>query len=311
MKVWGWPTSLYGCCCVLSLRVSDSTEAEIAVSSQWPRCFHATTPLYYLHSIILNLFGASGGSAGPLRARPPCLELELLPPRIMGSLHVYDEFRGHKASQNTHGDIAHLPLGPCAQPVANQTTFVWLQTVLAHAGSRSQEALIKLLRGRKSHPDKTASVLNQARSLIAKVFPFIAPNKPNAGDSLRKASACEQLFKLCLHRVLLLALDEAASLQGVSSPADLGEAIFFAAVASVLSKNEVLDGLAQGCIEIVVFAHLTSPQDSFPAASMRMGRSTQWVELLQGLVWVRHSKIAIQGATLEEGTIPGLPGNFL
>ena len=229
----------------------------------------------------------------------------------MGSIHIYDDFSDHKSSQYTHGRSAIGSQLSRPHSQGNERVAAWLRQVLLHAGSKPQEAFIKLLRGRKSHPDNTAAVLNQARSLIAKVFPFVGPNKLPGLErqgSLAKASACEQLFKLCLHRVLLLAIEEAAALQGLSSPQNLPEAFRDAAVAAVIGNVEVLNGLAQCCVEIVVFAHLTSPSESFPAASQHMGRQWQWIELLQGLVWVRHSRVDRQGANAGDGIVQGLPG---
>ena len=81
-----------------------------------------------------------------------------------------------------------------------------------------------------------------------------------------------QLYKLSLRRVLLLALQEAASDCNVPSPALLHEQDRDAAVSKVLDEKDILAGMVQACVEIVNFAYLESTAESFPVVSLHMGR---------------------------------------
>jgi len=229
----------------------------------------------------------------------------------MATLQVFDEF---KDSTKTQSITRNSALAPKVQGELQK----WLSEVL-QAGPNS--ALTKLLRGHDKTNTRVTSVINQANHLIAAAFPHLPPFPPKATRGLAQTSSqlqpenskkrmlCLSLYKFCLYRVLILSIKgSVASLKRDSVP-ELLEFDQHLALDSVLQETEMLAGLVQACAEIVTYAHLASLSESFPTCSLRMGRTTQWIELLQGLVWMRHCRTDMQGVG-KEGVLPGLLGKL-
>ncbi|KAG7671556.1 hypothetical protein KSW81_003688 [Nannochloris sp. 'desiccata'] len=188
----------------------------------------------------------------------------------MATLQVFDEFKDSTKYQTTTGNSA---LAPKVQGELQ----TWLSKVL-QAGPN--EALTKLLRGHDKTNTRVTSVINQANSLIGAAFPQVSGFPPKGLAASLKLASVPELPDFDQH----LALD------------------------SVLQETEMLAGLVQACAEIVTYVHLTSVSESFPTCSLRMGRKTQWLELLQGLTWMRHCQAEMHDAGKEEGMLPGLLG---
>ncbi|KAH7615967.1 hypothetical protein NADE_000804 [Nannochloris sp. 'desiccata'] len=235
----------------------------------------------------------------------------------MATLQVFDEFKDSTKYQTTTGNSA---LAPKVQGELQ----TWLSKVL-QAGPN--EALTKLLRGHDKTNTRVTSVINQANSLIGAAFPQVSGFPPKGGqkanrglaqksqtssqpekEASKKRMLCLSLYKFCLHRVLLLSLEGLAASLKLASVPELPDFDQHLALDSVLQETEMLAGLVQACAEIVTYVHLTSVSESFPTCSLRMGRKTQWLELLQGLTWMRHCQAEMHDAGKEEGMLPGLLG---
>jgi hypothetical protein len=243
----------------------------------------------------------------------------------MATLQVFDEFKDSKQNQSVTKNSA------LASKVQGELQ-IWLSKVL-QAGPN--EALTQLLRGHDKTNTRVTSVINQANSLIAAAFPQPPARPPKGGqkanrglaqktsqtfsepkeENSKKRMLCLSLYKFCLHRVLVLSLKSSVSSFKLASVPELPEYDQHFALDSVLQETEMLAGLVQACAEIVTYAHLASVSESFPTCSLRMGRTTQWIELLQGLVWLRHCRADMQGAgkkkeNEEETVLPGLLGKI-
>jgi hypothetical protein len=234
----------------------------------------------------------------------------------MATLQVFDEFKDLQGGQTSTRDSA---LAPKVQSELQN----WLAKVLK---APANEALTKLLRGPEKANARVTSVINQTNALIAAAFPQLPSNagqKSNRGlqnsssqqqqqpqqnqENSKKRMLCLSLYKFCLHRVLVFSLHDAAASLKVSSLSELPDFAQQLALDSVLEETEMLAGLVQACAEIVTYSHLTSVSESFPTCSLRMGRATQWLELLQGLTWIRHCRKELPGAEKEdEGILPGI-----
>ena len=120
---------------------------------------------------------------------------------------------------------------------------------------------------------------------------------------------CLSLYKFCLHRVLLLSLEGVAVSLKLHA-CDLPDYARHLALDSVLEERDMLAALVQACAEIVTYAYLNNVSESFPTCSLRMGRETQWIELLQGFTWLRHCRKELHGGGPDEGLLPGLLGKI-
>lgn len=103
--------------------------------------------------------------------------------------------------------------------------------------------------------------------------------------------------------MLVAALGEAAAAEGLSSIEDLSPDKRDRVVACIVGREEEQKGLINAAVEVVAFAHMVAPaEESFPAATLRMGRERHCTELLLGIRWMVNA--------LKASAAHGVAGEF-